>query len=323
MNSSIKKKILVTGGFGYIGTCLIDLLLKKNYKVFVVDNLVNGQKFSKTNLTYFKGDYSSKQIVKIITNNDIKIIIHLAAFIDAEESTKDPKKYFQNNVIKFQKFLENIKKLNIDKIIYASSAAVYGNGGEGKLKETCKTHPISPYGLTKLQGEKLLNYYSKKNNFQSYSLRFFNIAGANYKINCGPWNKGYKHIYNTLLRSKKFIINGTNYKTKDGTCVRDFVNVNDIANIIYKLLKNKLHASKNTILNCGSGNGASVKEIAYAYKEKIDNNLQITNGPRRSGDPSSIIANNYKLKKIIKFNFKKSKLQNILNEYNDWKNLSK
>ena len=323
MKNNIEKKILITGGIGYIGTCLVDLLLKQKYKVFVVDNLVNGKKFFKKNLTFIKGDYSSKQTAKKIISNDIKLIIHLAAFIDAEESTKKPEKYFQNNVIKFQKLLENLKNYTIEKLIYASSAAVYGNGSVDKLKETYKTNPISPYGITKLQGEKLLNYYSEKNNFQSYSLRFFNVAGANYKINCGPWNKGYKHIYNILLRNKKFIINGTNYKTKDGTCVRDFVNVNDIANIMYKLVKKKSYVSKNTILNCGSGKGASVKEIAYAYKKKIDNNLKITSGPRRSGDPSSIIANNNRLKKIIKFTFKRSNLQNILNEYNDWKNLSK
>ena len=126
------ETILVTGGFGYLGTSLVNLLLKKNYKVAVVDNLCNGKKFKKKNLIHLNQNFSSKVIINFIKKKNIKKIIHLAAYIDAEESVNNPVKYFQNNLIEFKKFLENVKNLNLKKIIFASSAAVYGNGSKKK-----------------------------------------------------------------------------------------------------------------------------------------------------------------------------------------------
>ncbi len=312
------ETILVTGGFGYLGTSLVNLLLKKNYKVAVVDNLCNGKKFKKKNLIHLNQNFSSKVITNFIKKKNIKKIIHLAAYIDAEESVNNPVKYFQNNLIEFKKFLENIKNLNLKKIIFASSAAVYGNGSKKKIDERFDTKPVSPYGLSKLQGEKLLGFIAKKKSFSSYSLRFFNIAGANVNIGCGPFNKSYKHIFNILLKKKIFFINGNNYDTKDGTCVRDYVNVSDVSEAIYKLLKRNEINPNNYILNCGSGKGISVKLIANEFKKKVKNDLLIKVGKKRKGDPTSIISNNLKIKKLISIKFKNSNLSKILNEYDQW-----
>ena len=318
MKNKKKEIILITGGFGYLGTFITNLLLKKNFKVVVVDNLINGKKFNKKNLFFIKKDFSSKFVSNYIKKKKIKKIVHLAAYIDAEESTRLPRKYFRNNVIELEKFLVNIKNNKIEKFIFASSAAVYGNS-KNKIDEKFVTKPISPYGLSKLQGEKIVSFFSRKYNFSSYQIRFFNIAGADFKIGCGPLNYSYKHIFNILLRSKKFFINGINYDTFDGTCIRDFVNVSDVSDIILKILKKKEHKKGCKTFNCGSGIGTSVKSVVKAYKEKIDNNLLIYNGKRRKGDPVSIVADNQKIKKFTNIKFKKSNLGTIIQEYNDWK----
>ena len=323
MKLNKKEIILITGGFGYLGTYLTNLLLKKNYKVVVVDNLCNGKKFRKKNLVHLNKNFSSKIVVNYIKKKNIKKIIHLAAFIDAEESVKNPLKYFKNNVIEFKKFLENIKNLKLNKIIFASSAAVYGNGSKNKISESFESKPMSPYGLSKYQGEKLLSYFSKKYLFSSYCLRFFNIAGANVKIGCGPFNSSYNHIFNILLKKKIFYINGIDYNTSDGTCVRDYVNVSDVSDVILRLLKLKETKKKNHILNCGSGKGTTVKSIANQFKNKVKSDLIIKIGKKRAGDPTSIISKNLKIKKLTHVNFKNSNLKQILKEYDDWNNNKK
>ena len=126
------EKILVTGGFGYVGTFLVNLLIRNNFRVIVVDNLINGKKFKKRNLIHLNKNYSTKYVANIIKKKKIKKIVHLAAFIDSEESVKNPSKYFQNNVLRFKRFLEHFKRIDIDKIIFASSAAVYGNSQRNK-----------------------------------------------------------------------------------------------------------------------------------------------------------------------------------------------
>lgn len=318
----MKKKnieiVLVTGGFGYLGTYLVNLLLKNNYKVVVVDNLSNGKKFKKKNLIHIKKNFSSKMVTNYVKKKNIKIIIHLAAFIDAEESVNNPIKYFKNNVLEFQKFLENLKNSNITKFIFASSAAVYGNGSKKKISENFLSQPISPYGLSKLQGEKILNFFSKKYFFSNYNLRFFNIAGADSKIGCGPFNNSYKHVFNILLKNEIFYINGNNYNTKDGTCIRDYVNVSDVSHIILKIIKRKVNKLENYNLNCGSGIGTSVLSIANLFKKKVKKDLIIKIGRKRIGDPTSIVSNNTKIKKLLSFKFNKSKLSTIMPEYDQW-----
>ncbi len=312
------ETILVTGGFGYVGTYLVNLLIDQNYKVIVVDNLSNGKKFKKKNLVHVKKKFSSKIVTEYIKKNNIEKIVHLAAFIDSEESVRNPIKYFKNNVIELKKFVENLQYTKLKKIIFASSAAVYGNIAKKKINESSKTFPLSPYGLSKLQGEKLINYFSKKYFFSSYNLRFFNIAGAKVSIGCGPFNNSYKHIFNILLKNNRFSINGNNYKTNDGTCVRDYVNVSDVCDVILKILRRKETKIQNHSLNCGSGIGTSVRSIANLFKKKINNDLIIDVGKKRLGDPIRIVANNNKIKKLIKVNFNKSKLDTIIKEYNEW-----
>jgi len=311
------KKILITGGAGYIGRYLTYYLIKNKYKVFVVDNLINSKKihFNK-NFNFLRSTFESNQTLNLIKKNNIRTIIHLAAFIDSEESLRVPKKYYQNNLFKLNTFLKKLSKFKIDNFLFSSTASVYGDNKNNFLKENSKKIPKTPYGISKMKAEILIKKYSKFKKFNYCILRFFNVCGTFNKIDCGPTNNSYKHIFNKIVKLKKFIINGNDYLTKDGTCERDYINVKDIGRIVYNVL-NK-HAGQNLIINCGTGIATSVLEIAKSYKQKVNRKLIITLGPRRNGDPSRVISDNSKLKKILKFSFLHSSLNQIILDYKNW-----
>ncbi len=315
--------ILVTGGCGYIGYFLSMKLIKKNHKVFVVDNMINGKKKIKSqNIKYYKFSYDNSKVIKIINKNKIKNIYHLAGFIDSEESVLKPKKYYKNNVHRMERFLKLItskidQKINI---YFASSAAVYGATSIKKIKETQKCKPISPYGYSKLLGEKLLHKFSKKN-ISYISFRFFNVAGADHKINHGPENKNYKHLLNKIQNVKNnFVINGKNYNTKDGTCVRDFVHIKDVVDILIKSRNILIKKNKNYILNLCSGRGSSVQQVVNIYKKISKENFKIQHGPRRKGDPEFLVGENKLIKNLFKQNFKN--ITQIIRDLVSWKNLT-
>ena len=315
--------ILITGGCGYIGYFLAIKLIKQNHKVFIVDNMINGKKKIKSkNVKYYKFSYDNSKIIKIINKNKIRNIYHLAAFIDSEESVFKPKKYFKNNFYRMEKFLKLIELKTDQKIniYFASSAAVYGATSKKKIKENQKCKPLSPYGYSKLLGEKLLNKFSKKN-INYISFRFFNVAGADYKINHGPENKNYKHLLNKIKTVKKnFVINGNNYRTKDGTCVRDFVHIKDVVNILIKSRNILLKTNKNYILNLCSGRGSSVKQVVSIYKKISKENFKIQYGPRREGDPEFLVGENKVIKNLFNYNFKN--ITQIIQDLVIWKNLT-
>ena len=224
----------------------------------------------------------------------------------------------ENNVNRLKRFLKLItSKINHKiNIYFASSAAVYGVTSGKKIKETRICNPVSPYGYSKLLGEQLLQKFSKKK-ISYISYRFFNVAGADHKINHGPENNNYKHLLNKLkLVKKNFLINGNDYKTKDKTCVRDFVHIKDVVNI---LLKSKLILKKkrNLIINLCTGKGSSVKEVVTLYKEISKKNFNILYGPRRKGDPQDIVGDNSKLQKLIPYKFKK--VGQIIKDLIKWK----
>lgn len=315
--------ILITGGCGYIGYLLAIKFIKKKHKVFVVDNMINGKKKIKSqNIKYYKFSYDNSKVKEIIKKNKIQNIYHLAGFIDSEESVFKPKKYFKNNVYRMERFLKLItskmdQRINI---YFASSAAVYGSPCIKKIKETQKCKPLSPYGYSKLLGEKLLQKFSKKN-ISYISFRFFNVAGADNKFNHGPENKNYKHLLNKIKNVKNnFVINGKNYHTKDGTCVRDFVHIKDVVDILIKSRNILLKKNKNYILNLCSGKGSSVKQVVNIYKKISKENFKIQYGPRRKGDPEFLVGENKVIKNLFKHNFKN--ITQIIKDLVSWKNLT-
>ncbi len=317
------KKIIITGGCGYVGSFVCNMFLKKNFKVFVVDNNTKGNVFiNHKNIKYFNFNFGNKnKIINLINANRIENFIHLAAFIDSAESVVKPKIYIKNNFEFTKKILMELPSTTIKRFLFASTAAVYGNSKKNKISEKFSKSPKSPYGISKLKSEIVIEKILKKSQINYTILRLFNVAGANPTSKLGPFNSKYNHIFNKLIRNRKFKIYGTNYNTLDGTTVRDYIHPDDVSESFYKSYRLMLKNNKNEIFNCGSGRAFSVKNILDNFSRYIDYKIEIINEKRRPGDPSYILSNNKKIKKKLNIKFKKSKIKNIILSLISWKRL--
>ena len=318
------KNILITGGAGYIGSHVIEILLKKSKKVFLIDNLSTGyRKLINKRAKFFKIDIlQKKKVRKIIEKHKIDSIIHLAANLIIGEGQKKPKKYFKNNVLGTKRLLDACKNTTVKNLIFSSTAAIYKEG-QYKVSENSKIKPKSVYGKTKIEAEKLIKNFARKNKINYGILRYFNIAGSSPTGKIGLINKKSDHLFKNfsieiMKKRPKLKIYGTDYKTKDGSCIRDFIHVSDIAEIHYLVLEkiNKLNISK--ILNCGYNKGASVLEVAKEFKKQSLKKVDIIKTNRRKDDLVKIIAANDKLKKFIKWKPKFNNLSIIIKSCIKW-----
>ena len=317
------NNILVTGGAGYIGSHIVEQLDKKKNKVVIYDNLVTGyRRLINKKAKFIKGDIKNfKLLSKIIRDNKINSIIHLAAYLNIVESEKYKKRYYKNNVGGTLTLIKACKNNNVENIIFSSSCAVYGDA-KGLVKETKKPKPKSYYAFTKYKSEEIIKKYSKKINYNFGILRYFNVAGASNSGKIGEIEKSHGHLIKNLaiesIKSKPIInIYGKNYKTKDGTCVRDYIHVSDLADIHISALKKINNSQKSIIINCGYGKGYSVKEIVDIFK-RIKKNTLIKYKKKRHGDVSKVCADISKLKKILKWKPKYNNIQKILNSSIKW-----
>ena len=314
-------KALITGGAGYIGSTVSNLLLDSGYEVSIIDDLSTGKRKNvPKKANFFKGDISdSKKIKKILLKKNIDIVFHFAAFVDNMESIKYPKKYYKNNFEKGKVFFETCIKNNINKFIFSSTAAVYANKNK-KINEKDLLKPISPYSISKLKLEKFLN--KKKKKIDCIILRYFNVAGVEAKFRCGfNIKKGQNLILNLCAASTKnktFIINGNDYKTPDGTTIRDYIHVEDLAKIhlltANLLLKKKIFR----IFNCGYGYGFSVKQILKKFSFVSKKKMKFKVGKRRPRDIITSIANPQKLIKFTKWKPKYYNLTHVVNSSLHW-----
>ena len=298
------KNILITGGAGYIGSHISEILIKKKKKIFILDNLTTGhKKLINKKANFIFGDIRDKiKLKKIFKKHNIDSIIHLAAALSVGESQKKPSKYKSINIEGTRVILSAIENSNVKNFIFSSTCAVYKDGLD-EVSEKSPLKPTSIYGKTKLEGEKLIKEFCRNRNLNYGILRFFNVAGASFSGKIGQINKGDQLFKNLAIELKKkkpiFKIYGSNYKTKDGTCVRDYIHVVDIANIHLKVL-NKIHLQKKSIiLNCGYAQGISVKDVIQKFKENTKKKILIKVYKKRKGDMSKIISNNFKLKKFL------------------------
>ncbi len=317
------KKILITGGAGYIGSHITELLIKKKYEIFIIDNLSTGfKRLINKKAKFFKIDLKEKKKIRnLILKNSIDSIIHLAALLDVNESQKKPNKYFQNNVIGTKNILKASLNSNVKNFIFSSTAAVYKDG-IFKVSEKSSTKPKSIYGKGKLRAEKLIksNFQNTKINYAI--LRYFNICGSSKSNKFGQINSYdllFKNLAKNSLKKNPYInIYGNDYNTRDGTCIRDFIHVSDIADIHYKILK-KIHKTKKSVLiNCGYGSGRSVLEVVKEFEKTLRKKINIIYKPRRKADLSQIIANNSKLKKLIKWKPRFNNLSNMVKSSVRW-----
>ena len=317
------KNILITGGAGYIGSHVSEVLIKNKKKIFITDNLSTGyRRLINKKAKFFKVDIlKSKKIREIIIKNKIDSVIHLAANLIIGEGEKYPKKYFKNNVLGTKNLLESCENTGVKNLVFSSTAAVYKDG-QYKVNENSIIKPKSVYGKTKIKAEKIIKQFCKRNKINYCILRYFNIAGSSPSGKIGLINKSdhlFKNFSREIIKKRPILkIYGGNYDTKDGSCIRDFIHVSDIAEIHYKVLEkiNKLNNSQ--ILNCGYNKGISVLEVAKVFKNQSSKKVEILVSKRRKGDLVKIIASNKKLKKFIKWKPKFNNLNTIVKSCISW-----
>ena len=318
------KNILITGGAGYIGSHITEILLSKRKKVFLIDNLSTGhRKLINKKAKFFKLNiHNKKKIKKIIKKYKIDSVIHLAANLIIGESQKKPKKYYKNNVLGTKKILEASVNTTIKNIIFSSTAAIYKEG-QYKVSEKSVIKPKSVYGKTKIQAESLIKNFAKKNRINYGILRYFNIAGSSPSGKIGLINKNSDHLFKNfsieLMKKKpKLKIYGTDYNTKDGSCIRDFIHVSDIAEIHYLILEKIDKQKISKILNCGYNKGISVLEVAKEFRRQSRKKVDIVNTKRRTNDLIKIIASNNNLNNFIKWKPKFNDLGKIVKSCLAW-----
>ena len=322
--------ILITGGAGYIGSHVCEELVKnKNNKIYILDNLSTGHKrLINKKAQFIKGDIKKFPLIrKIIIKYKIQTIIHLAASLNVSEAESNKKKYYQNNIKGTKNLILSCKNSNIKNFIFSSSSSIYGNT-KGSVDETKKPNPKMYYAYTKYEGEKLIKKYSKKFKYNYVILRYFNVAGASKSGQIGDIETSHGHLIKNIaieaLKKKPQInIYGNNYPTKDGTCIRDYIHVSDLADIHLKSLNYLILHNKSVILNCGYGKGYSVKQVVNIFK-KIKKNLIINYKPKRPGDVAQMYSNTKKLKQIFQWKAKFNNINLIIKSAIKWeKKLSK
>lgn len=317
------NNILVTGGAGYIGSHTILELIKNNYNIIIFDNLENGHIetvniLSKLgNVEFFKGDLRNiNDIEQLFNNFKIDGVIHFAAFALVEESVKNPSKYYINNIYGTINLLDTMIKHNIKRIVFSSSCATYGEPKYTPIDEKHTQDPVNPYGYSKLVVERIMDDYDIAYGLKSIRLRYFNVAGSDEKIRIGEWHEPETHLIPNIIKSaineeKTFNIFGSDYDTKDGTCIRDYVNVLDLAEAHRLAYEYLLKENKTDVFNLGTGYGHSVKEVFETCEKVLNKKIPVEIKGRRAGDPAKLYADISKAKKILKWEPKRTLEESI------------
>lgn len=314
-------KILVTGGLGYIGSHISSLLKES---CIIIDNLSNSSlNYNKylPKSKVIKSNMNLKSLKKIFNTYEIDCVIHLASLKAVNESIYNPLKYYENNFISSLNLLKAMENFKINKLIFSSSCTIYGDSKKYPFKENLPYNPTNPYGNTKMMIEKLIDDYCDSNkNFKAISLRYFNPLGADYKkgLREKPLGKPVNImplIINAALNKGKFTIFGSNYKTKDGTCIRDYIHVNDVSQAHIKSLKAINKISGHEKINIGLGRGLSVLELIKLFEKTNKVRVPFIIGNRRKGDIAKVYADNKKAIKLLNWKPKKTYKQMC---YDSW-----
>ncbi|MAF79208.1 MAG: UDP-glucose 4-epimerase GalE [Halobacteriovoraceae bacterium] len=322
-----RKKILVTGGAGYIGSHVVNLLgtSPENYEIVVLDNLSTGRRESVLYGELVEEHLENLSAVeKIFAQEKFDAVIHFAGSIVVPESVTDPAKYYANNTENSLHLLKLCIQYKVKNFIFSSTAAVYGMGdGESPCTEDDHTLPINPYGRSKLMTEWMLEDFAKAYDFNYVALRYFNVAGANIDGKVGQCTPNATHLIKiasqcaTGVREKMSLF-GTDYPTADGTCIRDYIHVDDLAQAHLDGLSYLLKGGESQILNCGYGHGASVREVIAAVKEVSGVDIVVEEAERRLGDAVQLISKADKIQSVLGWKPKYDDLKLIVKTALDW-----
>jgi UDP-glucose 4-epimerase len=345
-SAALEDTIVITGGAGYIGSATTLYMLHKGYNVVVIDrkfpestyfsqskkieptmnagDSMSALRFDATRelpekVIFIKADFADKEVLeKVFSSFRIGAVIHFAGFLEVNKSVKDPEPFYQNNVEKTLQLLAMMRHHKINKFIFSSSASVYGTPSKPNLLvESAQRIPINPYGNTKFMIEIILEDYAKAYQLQAVSLRYFNAAGALPEYDIGERHDPETHVIPLLLRaayeSKPFFIFGQDYKTRDNTCIRDYLHIYDLADAHYLALQylNKGYGSFEAF-NLGVGNGSTVKELIACAEKTTGRQINTQIAPRRAGDPDWLIADSTKAQELLGWHPTNSSLDNIM-----------
>jgi UDP-glucose-4-epimerase GalE len=312
-----ERKILVTGGAGYIGSHTVRLLLEQGYDVAVVDDLSKGHKHNvPSGRLYQVNLLQTDALSELMRQFRPEAVIHFAAFIAVGESMKDPGKYFRNNLCGSLSLLDAMVANGVRHVVFSSTAAVYGNPAGSPILETFPIQPVNAYGESKVMVETLLRWYDAIHRLTSVCLRYFNASGADPEARLGEEHEPETHLIPLMLRAvqsgKPVTIFGNDYPTPDGTCIRDYIHVNDLAQAHILAVEYLRGGGASEQFNVGTGTGHSVLEMLRAVESVTGREVPHTIGPRREGDPPALVASPDKLKAKLGWTPRYTELETIV-----------
>jgi UDP-glucose 4-epimerase len=317
--------ILVCGGAGYIGSHMTAALMNKGYETIVADNLNMGHEAAVwPKAVFYKADIRNKtEMEKIFSSHAIDVVVNFAAHMAVGESVENPAKYYDNNVGGVLALLDTMLKFNVKKIVFSSSASVYGIPASTPITEDMPTAPISPYAETKLAAEKIFKWYDGAYGLKYMSLRYFNVAGAHESASIGEAHSPETHLIPMCLKTAQgklpaFKLFGEDYPTPDGSCIRDYVHVMDLADAHILALNKLMEGADSNTYNLGSKKGFSNKEIIDAARKITGVNFLVESHPRRPGDPPVLIASSDKAQLELGWKPKRTSIGNIISTAWAW-----
>ncbi len=316
--------ILVTGGAGYIGSHTVKYLQERDEEIVVVDNLKNGHREALDGVKLYPIDLRNQEVLdRVFKEHSISSVIHFAANSLVGESMEHPFEYYHNNLYGTMNLLKAMKENGTCKIVFSSTAAVYGEPEETPITENCGTDPTNPYGETKLAMEKMMKWFDQAYGIRYVSLRYFNAAGAHYTGLIGEAHDPETHLIPLILqvpsgKREKIFIFGDNYDTNDGTCIRDYIHVMDLASAHGKALDYLRKGNSSNIFNLGNGRGYSVMEVIEKARKVTEHPIPAEVEKRRAGDPAVLVASSEKAKKILDWEPRYEDLQMIIEDAWRW-----
>lgn len=319
--SKNQQTILVTGGAGYIGSHTVQALQKAGYEVIIVDNLVYGHQDLVENVLQTKlviGDIGDRAFLdNLFANHAIAAVIHFAAYAYVGESVVNPAKYYGNNFVGTFTLLEAMRAASVNKIVFSSTCATYGEPKTIPIPEEHPQNPINPYGMSKLMVEKLLADFDTAYGLKSVCFRYFNAAGADPEGRLGEDHSPETHLIPLILltalgKRESISIFGTDYPTADGTCIRDYIHVSDLALAHVQGLEYLLADNQSQVFNLGNGNGFSVREIIEAARQITGKKIEVVESDRRAGDPPVLVGSSAKARKILSWQPQYPDIQDII-----------
>ncbi|MDN4618801.1 UDP-glucose 4-epimerase GalE [Paenibacillus sp. PsM32] len=316
--------ILVTGGAGYIGSHTVADLLERGEEVVVIDNLLTGHREALLGGTLYEGDLRDKELLaRIFAENEITAVIHFAASSLVGESMQNPFKYYDNNVYGAMCLLDAMQQAGVKKIVFSSTAATYGEPEKVPIEESDRTEPANVYGETKLMMERMMNWFDKVHGIRYVALRYFNAAGAHISGKIGEDHRPESHlvplVLQTALGQREFIsVFGEDYPTEDGTCVRDYIHVSDLADAHIKSVEYLNNDGASNIFNLGNGQGFSVKQVIETAVKVTGRDIPVKFEARRSGDPAVLVASSEKARSVLGWKPSYNQLEDIISGAWQW-----